>query len=65
MSATILVVEDEPGIQEVLKFNLSQHGHDVIVAADAEEALSLLRGALPDLILLDWQSFLLANSSGE
>ena len=54
MSATILVVEDEPGIQEVLKFNLAQHGHDVIVAADAEEALSLLRGALPDLILLDW-----------
>ncbi len=54
MSATILVVEDEPGIQEVLKFNLSQHGHDVIVAPDAEEALSLLRGALPDLILLDW-----------
>lgn len=54
MSATILVVEDELGIQEVLKFNLSQHGHDVIVAADAEEALSLLRGALPDLILLDW-----------
>ncbi len=54
MSATILVVEDEPGIQEVLKFNLGQHGHDVIVASDAEEALSLLRGALPDLLLLDW-----------
>ena len=54
MSATILVVEDEPGIQEVLKFNLGHQGHDVIVAADAEEALGLLRGALPDLILLDW-----------
>ena len=54
MSATILVVEDEPGIQEVLKFNLGQHGHDVIIAPDAEEAISLLRGALPDLILLDW-----------
>lgn len=54
MSATILVVEDEPGIQEVLKFNLGQHGHDVLVAPDAEEALKLLRGALPDLILLDW-----------
>ena len=54
MSATILVVEDEPGIQEVLKFNLGQHGHDVIVASDAEEGLNLLRGALPDLILLDW-----------
>ncbi len=54
MSATILVVEDEPGIQEVLKFNLGQHGHDVLVAPDAEEALGMLRGALPDLILLDW-----------
>jgi two-component system phosphate regulon response regulator PhoB len=54
MAATILVVEDEPGIQEVLKFNLGQHGHDVIVATDAEDALGLLRGALPDLILLDW-----------
>jgi two-component system phosphate regulon response regulator PhoB len=54
MSATILVVEDEPGIQEVLKFNLGQHGHEVLVAPDAEEALGMLRGALPDLILLDW-----------
>jgi two-component system phosphate regulon response regulator PhoB len=54
MSATILVVEDEPGIQEVLKFNLGQHGHDVLVAADAEQAFDMLRGALPDLILLDW-----------
>jgi two-component system, OmpR family, phosphate regulon response regulator PhoB len=54
MAATILVVEDEPGIQELLKFNLSQQGHDVIVVGDAEEGLSLLRGALPDLILLDW-----------
>ncbi len=54
MSATILVVEDEPGIQEVLKFNLGQQGHDVLVASDAQEALGMLRGALPDLILLDW-----------
>ena len=54
MSATILVVEDEPGIQEVLKFNLGQHGHDVRIAPDAEEAMNQLRGSLPDLILLDW-----------
>ncbi len=54
MSATILVVEDEPGIQEVLKFNLGQHGHEVLIASDAEEAAALLRNALPDLILLDW-----------
>ena len=54
MSATILVVEDEPGIQELLKFNLGQQGHDVLVANDSEEAMHSLRGALPDLILLDW-----------
>jgi two-component system phosphate regulon response regulator PhoB len=54
MSATILVVEDEPGIQEVLKFNLGYQGHEVIIAADAEEASAALRQALPDLILLDW-----------
>ena len=54
MSATILVVEDEPGIQELLKFNLGQHGHDVLVAGDTDEAMHSLRGALPDLILLDW-----------
>lgn len=54
MSATILVVEDEPGIQEVLKFSLGQHGHDVLVAADAEQAFGMLRAALPNLILLDW-----------
>jgi two-component system phosphate regulon response regulator PhoB len=54
MSATILVVEDEPGIQEVLKFALTQQGHDVLQALDGETALGLLRGALPDLILLDW-----------
>lgn len=54
MSATILVVEDEPGIQEVLKFSLGQHGYDVLVAADAEQAFGMLRAALPNLILLDW-----------
>jgi len=54
MSATILVVEDESGIQEVLKFNLGLHGHEVMIAGDAEAATSLLRVSLPDLILLDW-----------
>ena len=54
MSATILVVEDEPGIQELLKFNLGQQGHAVRVAGDADEAMNSLRGELPDLILLDW-----------
>jgi two-component system phosphate regulon response regulator PhoB len=54
MPATILVVEDEPGIQELLKFNLGQSGHNVVSALNAEQALTALRHNLPDLILLDW-----------
>jgi two-component system phosphate regulon response regulator PhoB len=61
MSANILVVEDEPGIQELLKLNLNHHGHDVIIAADAEEATARMRDSLPDLILLDW---MLPGASG-
>ncbi len=54
MAANILVVEDEPAIQELIAANLSRAGHDVIRAPDAETALRLVREALPDLILLDW-----------
>lgn len=54
MAANILLVEDEPGIQELLRFNLTQAGHQLTVAGDAEHALSLLKNMLPDVILLDW-----------
>ncbi|MDZ7657256.1 MAG: phosphate regulon transcriptional regulator PhoB [Sulfurimicrobium sp.] len=54
MAANILVVEDEPAIQELLSFNLQQAGHHTLNAASAEQALGLLRDTLPDLILLDW-----------
>lgn len=54
MTATILVVEDEPAIQELVAFNLQQAGHHTIAANSAEQALAVLREALPDLILLDW-----------
>ncbi len=54
MAATILLVEDEPGIQELLKFNLSQAGHQVTAVGDAELALAFLKNTLPDVILLDW-----------
>lgn len=54
MSTTILVVEDEPAIQELIAINLSLAGHNVRRAADAEQALSLIRAELPDLIVLDW-----------
>ena len=54
MAAHILLVEDEPGIQELLRFNLSQAGHQVTAVGDAERALGFLKTALPDVILLDW-----------
>ncbi len=54
MSATIILVEDEPGIQELIKFTLQQAGHTVIGSLNAEHALATIRDTLPDLILLDW-----------
>lgn len=54
MPANILVVEDEPAIQELLALNLEHAGHHVLRAKDAEQASGLVRHALPDLILLDW-----------
>lgn len=54
MAANILVVEDEPAIQELIAANLSRAGHTVLRAADAEAAARIVREALPDLILLDW-----------
>ncbi len=54
MAATILLVEDEPAIQELIAFNLSQAGHHIIRADSAEAGANIVRNALPDLILLDW-----------
>jgi two-component system, OmpR family, phosphate regulon response regulator PhoB len=54
MPATILVVEDEPAIQELIAYNLKQAGHQPVRADSAEQAASLVSNALPDLILLDW-----------
>ena len=54
MSASILVVEDEPSIQELISVNLARNGHEVRRAASAEEAYRAVAEALPDVILLDW-----------
>lgn len=54
MAANILLVEDEPGIQELLKLNLGLAGHQVTAVDDAEAALQILNVMLPDVILLDW-----------
>jgi two-component system phosphate regulon response regulator PhoB len=61
MTAKILVVEDEPAIQELLEFNVKQAGFQVLRAEDADSAWRQIRGNRPDMILLDW---MLPNTSG-
>jgi two-component system, OmpR family, phosphate regulon response regulator PhoB len=54
MSATILVVEDEPSIQELIAASLQHAGHRVLCADSAEQAAHRVNEALPDVVLLDW-----------
>ncbi len=53
MSETILVVEDEPSLQETLAYNLKKEGYRVEAVGDGREALELARDLKPDLIVLD------------
>jgi two-component system phosphate regulon response regulator PhoB len=50
----VLVVEDEPAIQDLIAVNLEHAGHRAIRAPDAESALRAVKNALPDLALIDW-----------
>jgi two-component system phosphate regulon response regulator PhoB len=61
MSVKILIVEDEPAIQELLAFNVEQAGYQALRAEDADSAWQQIRGGTPDLVLLDW---MLPNTSG-
>lgn len=54
MPVTILVVEDELAIQELISFNLKKAGHMVLCADNAEQAKRMINNVLPDLVLLDW-----------
>jgi len=54
MGGAILVVEDEPAIQELIAVNLEHAGHQVLRAASVPEAEALIRQVLPDVVLLDW-----------
>ena len=53
MAKTVLIVEDERAIVEILKFNLKREGYDTLEALDGETGLQLAQTADPDLILLD------------
>lgn len=53
MSETILIVEDEPSLQETLAYNLKKDGYAVEAVGDGRSALEAARRLKPDLILLD------------
>jgi two-component system phosphate regulon response regulator PhoB len=53
MRRSILVVEDEPDIAEVIQYNLAREGYRVDVVGDGEHALERIVREAPDLVLLD------------
>jgi DNA-binding response OmpR family regulator len=53
MTEKILVVEDEPTLQETLAYNLKRLGYQVETAGDGKKALEKAREIIPDLIVLD------------
>ncbi len=50
---TILIVEDEADIRELIRYNMEREGYKVVECASSEAANDVLKRALPDLILLD------------
>ena len=53
MSTRILVVDDDPGISEMVAILLESEGYDVTVCANGANVLPLFRAEVPDLVLLD------------
>ena len=53
VNARILVVEDEPGLLEVIALNLQGSGYETVTAADGLEALKQFEEKRPDLVTLD------------
>jgi two-component system phosphate regulon response regulator PhoB len=54
MRPAVLVVEDEPALSTLLRYNLEKEGFDVSEARDGEDALLQLKESKPDAVLLDW-----------
>ena len=50
---TVLIVEDEKNIVDIIRFNLQRTGYDTLEAYDGEAGLAMAREKKPDLILLD------------
>jgi len=53
MKKKILLVDDEPAIQVIIRTRLIAAGYDVIIAQDGQEGLNMARSEAPDAVLLD------------
>lgn len=53
MGSKILLVEDDQNLLQVLNYNLTKEGYNVVTAIDGVEALEVARKCMPDLIILD------------
>lgn len=51
---TLLLVEDDPNLFDLIKWHFEREGFDVVCTPDGDEALRLAKEAPPDLIVLDW-----------
>ena len=51
---TILIVDDEAPIRDMIRMGLEMAGYDCIEAADSQQAHALIIDSRPDLVLLDW-----------
>ena len=51
---SVLIVEDEPDISEVIRYNLSRAGYRVRNTLDGEEGLVMIKEEKPDVLILDW-----------
>lgn len=50
---TVLIIEDEPALVEVLTYNLTNEGFDVLTATDGQSGLRRAQDVIPDLVILD------------
>ena len=54
MACSILIVEDEVAIAELIRINLKHEGYEAFIAKDLLQAENLIKTELPDLLILDW-----------
>jgi len=52
--SSVLIVEDEVGIAELVAINLRHAGYEARIAASSEQAIAFVNAELPDLVILDW-----------